>query len=310
MENLADPKVLVMRKYAYYADLSFKTKLLNAVRKGFRYQPLESLLRRMVNGRPSDSALARMVPPEYLYAKGSWRNLEYKGLKYHLDLSNATDHGAYYDLLDTGDDRLKSLVRPEHVIVDIGANIGIRSMAFAQMVPKGRVLSFEPDPNTFKRLKQHINSNALSNVETVNMGIGPKESTERLYQVVNSNSGMNRIVSDPSKMQDFAYSEVRITPLDPVLARLGITHVDVIKIDVEGFEMEVLKGCAAVLERDHPVLFIELDDDNLRENGSSATALLNWLVALGYDVERADTQEPVHIGPEHCHFDILCVRRT
>lgn len=298
-----------MRKYAYYADLSLKTRLLNGVRKVFRHAPLEGMLRQSVNGRPANTVLAKMIPPEYLYAKGTWRDVEYKGLKYHLDLSNATDHGAYYDLTDSGDDRLKTLIRPDHVIVDIGANIGIRSMAFSQLVPKGRVLSFEPDPNTFQRLQRHIADNTLGNVEALNMGVGPTESTERLYQVVESNSGMNRIVSDPSQMADFAFSEVRITRLAPILSKLGIDHVDVIKIDVEGFEMEVLKGCASILEHDHPILFIELDDDNLRENGSSAADLIAWLVALNYEVQRADTQEPVRTGLEHCHFDILCVHK-
>ena len=85
--------------------------------------------------------------------------------------------------------------------------------------------------------------------------------------------------------------------------------VDVIKIDVEGFEEAVLRGSEDIIRRDRPVMFIELDDDNLLENGGSARSLIGFVESLGYLVQDAMTREAIPASKElaHCHFDVLCV---
>ncbi|MCB0793252.1 MAG: FkbM family methyltransferase [Flavobacteriales bacterium] len=297
-----------MRDYAYSANLSAKTRILNVMRRVFQWPPLERILRDRVQGKDPRSTVGRLVPPEYLYPPGSWRSITMNGLQYRLDLSNATDHGAYFGMADSGDEHFQRLLRPTDVVVDIGANIGIRTLAFARSVPMGRVISFEPHPASFKRLQEHVALNKLTHVQVVNKGIGPMERSERLFEVVSSNSGMNRIVADPDRMGDLPYIEVRIAPLHTELQALGIGHVDAIKLDVEGFEMEVLRGAKEVLERDAPILFIELDDDNLRENRSSAQELLASLSALGYTVVEAMDQAPVRKDLDHCHLDIIATK--
>ena len=296
-----------MREYAYYASLSPRTRALNVLRGLFRSRPLERWLQARVAGSTPDAWMARLIPPEYLYAKGSWRNVERHGVKLRLDLSNTTDHGAFYDLLDIGDEHLNRRIRPTDVVVDIGANIGVRSLAFSRAVPQGRVISFEPHPHTFARLKEHVDMNAPGNVTFVNKGVGQHVDTARLYQVVETNSGMNRILSDTGSAASLPFVEVHLSPLEPMLEAAGVPHVDVIKVDVEGFEMEVLLGARAVIERDHPTLFIELDDDNLKESGSSAPALVAWLRDRGYDVRDAITEGSLPTDLAHCHFDILCL---
>lgn len=296
-----------MREYAYYASLSPRTRALNMVRRLFRGGPLERWLQDRVSGCTPDTWMARLIPPEYLYAKGSWRNVERHGVKLRLDLSNTTDHGAFYDLLDAGDEHLITRIRPTDVVVDIGANIGVRTLAFSRAVPQGRVISFEPHPHTFERLKEHVTLNDPGNVTLVNKGIGQHVDTARLYQVVETNSGMNRILADADLVRSTPFVDVHLSPLEPVLEGAGVPHVDVIKIDVEGFEMEVLLGARAVIERDRPVLFIELDDDNLKDSGSSAPELVEWLRERGYDVRDAITLGPLPSELAHCHFDILCL---
>lgn len=295
-----------MREYAYHTQLSNKTRVLNGFRLLFRSTPLERPLQRLASGTSAHSFWGRLVPPEYLYEKGSWRQVERNGLSYKLDISNNTDHWAYFNFSDPGDQELHGLIKPHHVIVDIGANIGIRAMDFAQSVPQGRVIAFEPDPMTFKRLQEHLALNDLKHVSALNMGIGSEVGTEHLYRVVDSNSGMNRIVKKGLDMSDFASSEVQLSPLQPVLEGLDIAAVDVIKVDTEGFEFEVLKGCRTVIERDHPILFIELDDDNLKENDSSAAELVQWLKERGYAVVNAADRNPLPPDLGHCHIDILC----
>lgn len=174
--------------------------------------------------------------------------------------------------------------------------------------PQGRVVTFEPDPDNFARLREHLRLNALPNVVGRNLGIGPEEQVMKLYQVVPSNSGMNRMITQAEGRERFPYKEVRIAPLEKALEGTGVQRVDILKVDVEGFELGVLQGCAAVIRRDRPVLFVELDDANLRENGTDARGLIAYVEGLGYTVLDSGTMRPIPLERDlsGCHFDILC----
>ena len=271
-----------MRDYAYFEKMGWRTRVLNGVRGIFRQPVLERWIQKRTDGAAPGSLWVKLMPPEYSYAKGSRRSIERDGLKYELDISNATDHGAYFGYADKGDDNLSTHIRPDHTIIDIGGNIGIRAMGFAKLVPQGQVISFEPDPDNFARLQKHIAINGLLNVTARPFGIGPEERTHRLYQVVKSNSGMNRIITGVDVADRFPYKEVRVVPLSVALEGIPMKKVDVIKIDVEGFEEAVLRGSEDIIRRDHPVMFIELDDDNLLENGGSARSLIGFVKDASY----------------------------
>lgn len=86
----------VVRNYAYYAESGLKTRVLNSFRSVFRIGLLERALRQGTQGNSPSSIWGRLVPPEYTYPKGSWRAVEWNGLKLKLDLSNANDHGAFF----------------------------------------------------------------------------------------------------------------------------------------------------------------------------------------------------------------------
>jgi len=294
-----------MRSYAYFEHLSPKTRALNQVRRLFLWPPLERLLRRFTRGAQPLSLRARFIPPEYLSRAGSWREARIEGLLCRLDLSDTVCHSAYFGLADDGADRFLRSVRPDSVVVDIGANIGLRAIAFAQAASRGRVIAFEPHPVSFERLKAHAEVNALSHLTPVRLGIGNSRQVVRLFEVLGTNPGMNRIIADPEAEGRFASREIEIDTLEHALGALGVSGVTHIKIDVEGYEMEVLRGSEAVLLRDRPALFIELDDANLRDQGSSAADLVGWLEARGYKVVAAGTGAALGAGLADCHLDII-----
>ncbi len=297
-----------MRDYAYFGQLGWRTRLLNRFRGLFRTPFLERWLRDRTQDRTAASFWVKLMPPEYIYPKGSWRTFTHDGLTLRLDLSNTVDHAVYFGYADEGDEHLAQRIRPDHTIIDVGGNIGFRALKFGRLVPQGRVVSFEPDPENFIRLRGHLDMNDATNVTPVELGIGPEERTFKLYRVVESNPGMNRILPEGEGRDRFSHKEVRVAPLSTALEGTGVVRVDVIKVDVEGFELAVLKGSEDVLRRDRPLLFVELDDDNLLENGTSARALIDWLKGLGYRVNEAVTDTPVPDDRDlaHCHFDILC----
>ena len=102
-----------------------------------------------------------------------------------------------------------------------------------------------------------------------------------------------------------------VITLDSFFAKEQMKRIDLIKIDVEGFEMKVLYGATDCVERFRPVLFLELCDANLREQGSSAVELLQWLEARDYGVCDAISGEPMLSGdPRKPAFtDVVCEPR-
>lgn len=293
--------------YAYYDNASPKTRVLNALRRVFLWRPLENLLARASRGKEVGSFTARLIPQEYLYPKGSWRMVHRNGADLKLDLSDAVDHYIYFGLAEPGYARLFALVRNGAQVIDVGANIGMLTLPLARAVGNGRVVSFEPDPVNRARLEEHLEMNRVGNVTVLPFGLGAEAGRSELYKVVDTNSGMNRILTGPVPAHAYPHSTIEVRRLDDLWPELGLDGLDVLKVDVEGFELSVLRGAARTIERHKPVLFIELDDDNLRENGSSAAHLVQWLHDRGYAVEDAIKGVPIRAGElEHCHLDILC----
>lgn len=293
-------------RYAYYDHLPAKTRLLNALRDLFRWGPLERWLAARTQGCVPGAGWAKLIPPEYRYGSGSRRTVERHGIRWELDISDAVDHYLYFGLKEPGFERLLALVKPTDRAIDVGANIGMLALPLARKVGASRVVAFEPDPANRSRLVRHLALNGLDQVRVEHHGLGNEARTHRLYQVVGSNAGMNRIVLDEQGSDRFPFTEIQVARLDDLWPGLGLDRVDLLKIDVEGFEHEVLKGAEGTLRAYRPLLFIELDDDNLRDNGSSAADLLRWLAGRGYTVSAALSGKPM--APEalaHCHLDVI-----
>ncbi|MCS7074324.1 MAG: FkbM family methyltransferase [Bacteroidia bacterium] len=289
---------------SYQVNLSAKTKFLNFFRKLFTIPPFETLLRKLYQWKPVP-LFKKMIPPEYLYPKPSWRTVQHNGSTLLLDISNVVDHGLYWGFPEPGYALILDTLRSAQVILDIGANIGSSALFFASQNPTAQILAFEPHPDTFQRAIENIRLNAYQNIELFNVGLGHTVGTLKLYEVNERNPGMNRIL--PGEFS-FPYREIQIEVLDQVLKQKNINRIDFLKLDVEGFEYAVLRGAAEILSQSKPVLYIELDDDNLRENQSSAQELLELLYQYGYrEFIRADTQQPlsIHQSFSHCHYDII-----
>jgi FkbM family methyltransferase len=259
--------------------------LLNYVRKCFLWAPAEALVLRVVRGAPMESRLAKILPNHYQYPKPSFRRVRRFGLEYSLDISNLVDWAIFYELREAEQEIYYRRVRKGGTVLDVGANVGSTLLRFAQAVGEsGRVFGFEPDPVNFSRCQRNLKLNLLTNITLENFALGSEPSVAKLYRVDDRNPGMNRILpSDPG----VAFSEVRVAVLDDYIKENKIDKVDAIKIDVEGFELNVLKGARKTIEQFKPILFMELSDENLRQNGSSALELISYLNCNGAKITRA-----------------------
>lgn len=172
---------------------------------------------------------------------------------------------------------VKDFVGPGDHVVDVGANYGHFTMAAAAAVgPQGRVTSFEPNPGSFARLQTHIGLNRLSHVRPFQMGLSDAEGTLTL-SVPRINSGEASF--GPSDYDDIYQVSCRVGTLDDVIAGKA---VDFIKIDVEGFECNVIKGARETISNSRPLVLTEVVDRHLERANSSRTDLLTLMKSLDY----------------------------
>ena len=134
---------------------------------------------------------------------------------------------------------IRPLLRPDMVFVDIGANIGTYSLYVArQCGDQARILSFEPHPRTFAKLSFNVRANGFSSIETINQGVGPEKGRMRLYSSGGTNIGTASIL--PEAASDRVHVDIKVVPLGDALKSRLIQHVDLLKIDIEGFEDRAL----------------------------------------------------------------------
>jgi FkbM family methyltransferase len=171
-------------------------------------------------------------------------------------------------------------LRPGMVFYDLGANIGLFSLVAARIVgPTGKVFSFEPDPEVAARLRSNIVRNGFSNVTVVEAGLWSSSGKVSFVKADASSPdhGTGRFVS----AENVAGVPTRCVSLDDFVA--SAPPPDVIKCDVEGAEVEALKGAAKLLEEHHPWLLCEIHSES---NDKGSRSILS---RLGYTVESVDS---------------------
>ncbi len=283
-----------------------KTKLINFIRIIFKFYLFEKLLRKLVNGKLPNSIIAKLVPNNYQYPKNSVRIFEYYGVMLKLDISDYLAHYLYFGFKDSSHIKLYTLVKKDNLVFDIGTNFGTTLLQFAKIIGKnGIAYGFEPDPTNFSICQNNIKLNKFSNIRVENLGVGSKDDTLLLVVDSEHNRGMNKISLENNGKESFF---VKIICIDDWVDSKNITQIDLIKIDVEGFEMEVLKGAEKTLKTIKPILFIELDDNNLKLQNSSAKELVEYLMFLGYEILHAETESVILNTADfkNCHYDIIC----
>ena len=139
---------------------------------------------------------------------------------------------------------------PKH-FVDVGANIGYSALFFARHFPSVIITAIEPVERNYKYLR--INTAKTRHIVTVNVALGSEEGELTL--------SMSEDSDNLGKMSAFGSGRRSETVPMTTLDLLLIDHVDFIKIDVEGYELEVLKGAAQTLERYGPLIQMESNDE-------------------------------------------------
>jgi FkbM family methyltransferase len=285
--------------------LSSKTRVLNVLRAVFKAPPLERWLARKTVGRPPASFWCRLLPNPYQYEAPAWRVVERDGVRLRVDITDFMGYVYYFGIETESYATLFDLCRPGDVVVDIGVNIGWTLLNFARRSGSGSVIGFEPDPFNFAQCTGNLALNQFANVTLLPYGLGDRPGQVTLDAGPPSNRGGHRVAPGGAAGSG---AVIQIKKLDDVDIVATLPRLDLMKIDVEGYELKVLTGASAVLRRHHPTVFVEIDDRNLRDQGDSPGAVIAFLVGLGYtSIRHAGTGAPLSAADEFggCHFDLI-----
>jgi FkbM family methyltransferase len=184
--------------------------------------------------------------------------IPFNGFKINVGTNSAIESNLIFDSYNEFNilKLIKKFSADGYNFIDIGANIGVHSLTAASANDTIEIFSFEPESNNFKHFIDNISLNSYQNIRPFKMGLG----NSKVVSVLNINEGWNK--GRHSLKVDFQGStkklKIPITTLDSFIDVID-THQIIFKIDVEGFEKEVLQGAKSILQKaEKSMLIIEL----------------------------------------------------
>lgn len=185
---------------------------------------------------------------------------------------------------------LDRLARPGMTVLDIGANLGLYTVYLARLVgATGRVIAFEPDPHLHASLSRSLTANKCSHAQALNLALGRKAGRLMLERTA-LNLGDNHLATEPRA--GFDHIEVQVASLDALMPDLC---VDLLKLDVQGWELEVLQGASKTLERNRCSILLEFWPTGLKRAGSSSLDLLGFLSQQKYEFQDPITRKKMSV---------------
>ena len=184
---------------------------------------------------------------------------------------------------------LKQKIRPGDRVLDVGAHVGIFTVLLARWSgPSGHVFAFEPTPVTRAALTDHLHLNGVEDRVTVcPLAVSDNEGKSFVYTV--SNSPENTLSPVHGRLTNASAIAIEMTTIDAFCARRQICP-DLIKIDIEGFELHALRGAKRTLTKHRPVVVVELHPMNWPEIGVDRRQVAELLKELRYQLTPLDGQ--------------------
>ena len=278
-----------------------------------RHRILELLLRNLLL-ISRDNKIVRLLRPWCVhYTKGSLRKITFCSKKIEVDLSDYSGWSLFYSSTVDSSLFVSKLAQKNWVVFDVGANIGQTAIPLSVKVGEiGAVYCFEPDKENFERLSRNIDLNPeIKNIHPYRMALGDG-SEIRLKAIRGSpiNSGSVYIEREYTDTSD---SLVYIITLDEFVSQQKIKKLEMIKIDVEGYELKVLIGSTKTLSSFRPLIILEIDNKHLSRQGTNPIALKNCLEMMGYSLYQINHQAKLlpfyYEVSSDLHTDVLCFPR-
>jgi len=213
---------------------------------------------------------------------------------------------------------LKRILKPGMYVVDVGANIGEITLLSSNCVGShGMVYSFEPVTEIVNTLRYNVYNNGISNVQIMAKGLYHSEGSfdifqdDSIFHDGSIHSGLNTLFQTNNRKT--ICERIEVTTLDIFVRNENIKKVDLVKIDVEGSELAVLKGARLTLEKFSPYLIVEIQNEMALAAGYQASDILEFLEKLGYkffSIRRRGKLRRINNPSELKDFqNVLCVHQ-
>jgi FkbM family methyltransferase len=181
-------------------------------------------------------------------------------------------------------DFLRGILTPGDNFIDVGAHVGYFTMMASELVGNGKVWAFEPEEVNYNNLLANIQENECSNVTPYRSCVGKK--SENVELIINLDNDGGHSIFDPrthpfnarTRKNDSVKQTVPMVTLDSVIDFVP----KVIKIDVEGSELNVLMGAERLLREHSPAIVMEANSYSLNEAGTNLTKIMEYLASFGY----------------------------
>lgn len=193
-------------------------------------------------------------------------------------LGDATQRTMYLGLFEPGTTLLiRELLAPGDTFVDIGAHIGWYTTIGSMRVGQGHVVAFEPFASNALALNENLELNHCANVRVMEVALGSEEGMLAIAPAGDESGGVTAL--DWVSMAASRRVEVPMVALDDI--GVGLSAIALMKIDVEGWEAQILRGALKTLSRTKYVI-IEVNHENLEKAGSSQEEIFNLLRSAGF----------------------------
>ena len=186
---------------------------------------------------------------------------------------------------------LERIIVPGMTVIDAGANIGEVSLFVAKRVgPGGRVYSFEPVAELTDRLRRHVSMNGFDNIEVVQSGLSDRAGQAEIYGPAEpfrdgtQHAGLSTLYANSQRGRSLG--TIPLTTLDEFVEMRHLPRLDLVKVDVEGAELPVLRGARAVLAEHRPWLVVEVQQETSEAAGYDQREILAFLGTFGYSFAR------------------------
>lgn len=233
-------------------------------------------------------ARAPIVLVRRLFGLGQMPVVTRAGLRWCLDLNEGIDFSIYFlGCYEWATARaIRRLVSSGSTVLDIGANMGAHTLSFAQLVgPGGRVYAFEPTEFAYAKLMRNLDLNPeiAGRVTANQMMLVDRPDSEPPKHLFASWPLETKEHVHPKHLgRAVATDHATATTLDSYVERENLQKVDFIKLDVDGYECQVLRGALKTLERFRPVILSELAPYHLADAEESVEEFVSILESSNY----------------------------
>ncbi len=212
---------------------------------------------------------------------------------------------------------LNECLKSDSIIIDVGAHAGQFTKLFSALVPEGHVYAFEPGGYASSILKKVIRLHRLKNVTHVNKGLGKQHKKENLNIPLKQSGslgfGLSHIGNNTQDVRATISEIIEIIMLDTFAENENLEKINFIKVDIEGWEMQLLLGAKSIIQKWHPILTLEVNRLYMERAEDTPEQLWKFLSDNGYEIFRRfyDENNNLQITPASKPYDgnIICYPR-